>query len=830
MQRKSLGVKKARLFHDAAETSAPPSRSHSSAPPAQSLFASPFLSSLTNGSDHLPLDRLRIAPPAAPSVHTLQPTTAAILNPFAVTRSTTLSAAAAAAPPSTLHRLTRALSKPLCPLFSSTPPIEPSLSLRDKRKRSLSNELHVDHSALRLSTSHSLSTLQKPSTADPTSADGSELADNRHFSYASCSSSFLPSSTASASSSTRKSLPSAPRKKRTQPQRKPKPSCADDSQQPRSFIDITTSPDSSEAPALDALHPIASSSALLPIARLPPQDRLGVLGSGVQLLFSSQGSQEEVTSQPDDAIVYDTSQEPDDGDCLTQEVEPRVQAPPNPLHVPSPFLTFAAPPLHTVTRQPSLLSALVRSSSVASASALSQLDDFCTPLDQPVKERSDEERALDILNARQKLMATSLSSSSSSSCSSAGPPPAPVSVNVFLPYSLRHSPSLDPFPSTLSPSTSRLLTDFLVLRIVGEGSFGCVLQCRHRLDGSLYAVKRSKRVMGGKGGIHELRECWAMSAIMQAGAAPASLLRYHGSWWEDGQLHIATEWCDGPTLAHTLTRPHSDEEVRVMLLQLATALHHLHRLGMAHLDVKPDNILVLAAPLASPPCSPAVYKLVDYGLVHGLSSQPQVLEMIGDRRYMPAYAVEREDECEGVEKVDMWALGLVALEMRLGRRLVDDEREEVKQGRLQVMEGVGGRLGEVLRGMLVVDWWRRMDAEEVVRRLQEEEGREGVEGRGGGVGVGGGGWVRGEGGGVGGRGGGVAGEGGGEREGEGRGQGACVSARAVRAAGAETHAAPADMKVTCRAQLPPLSLPPLPGGPVLALPMAPCHLASERRQ
>ena len=451
-------------------------------------------------------------------------------------------------------------------------------------------------------------------------------------------------------------------------------------------------------------------------------------GSGVQLHFSSQGSQDEATATESDlAIVYD-SQEPDDDPSLTPEA---IAALHQPINLPAgshPSLSLNAPSLHPVTHQTSLLNALARSSSIASAVSLSQCEDYCTPLDQPVKQRSDEERALDILNARQKLMAACSSSSSSTS------PPAPVSVNIFLPYPLRHSPSVDVFPSTLPPPTSRLLTDYVVLRVVGEGSFGCVLQCRHRLDGALYAVKRIKRVMGGKGGLHELRECWAMSAVMAGGMTPPSLLRYHSSWWEDGQLHIATEWCEGPTLAQTLTRPHSAEEVEAMLAQVAAALRHLHRLGMAHLDVKPDNILVLS-PSPPIPLSPPLYKLIDYGLMHPLSSHPQSLSSIGDRRYVPAYAVEHEDDAEGLDRVDVYGLGVVGLEMWLGRRLDDGERGEVRQGRVDWVEagggeggGLRGRLGEVLGGMVVVDMWQRMDADDVVRRLQVDDEGGGVGG------------------------------------------------------------------------------------------------------
>ena len=45
-------------------------------------------------------------------------------------------------------------------------------------------------------------------------------------------------------------------------------------------------------------------------------------------------------------------------------------------------------------------------------------------------------------------------------------------------------------------SNSRFLTDFEQLGKLGEGEFGQVFKCRHRIDGCLYAVKRYKKSRG----------------------------------------------------------------------------------------------------------------------------------------------------------------------------------------------------------------------------------------------------------------------------------------------------------------------------------------------
>src|ERR1051325_4653596 len=90
-----------------------------------------------------------------------------------------------------------------------------------------------------------------------------------------------------------------------------------------------------------------------------------------------------------------------------------------------------------------------------------------------------------------------------------------------------------------------------------------------------------------------------------------------------------------------------------VILQTASALHHIHHLGIVHLDLKPSNILVSEAGKA---------KIMDFGLA--IESR-QVLDrqIRGTLQYM-APEVLRQDRVDS--RADLYALGMTLYETVTG--------------------------------------------------------------------------------------------------------------------------------------------------------------------
>ena len=159
----------------------------------------------------------------------------------------------------------------------------------------------------------------------------------------------------------------------------------------------------------------------------------------------------------------------------------------------------------------------------------------------------------------------------------------------------------------------------------------------------------------------------------------------------DGRRYVVTDLVEGPTLAARLQQgPLPVGDIRALARSLAGALAHVHARGFVHRDVKPANILLEHG--RKP-------RLADFGIARALDGT--VATATGAISGTAAYLAPEQVRGEVVgPPADVYALGLVLIEARTGRREYPGGMVESATARLYRRPGVPAGLPPDLAALL----------------------------------------------------------------------------------------------------------------------------------
>ncbi|PSR75667.1 hypothetical protein PHLCEN_2v8958 [Hermanssonia centrifuga] len=211
--------------------------------------------------------------------------------------------------------------------------------------------------------------------------------------------------------------------------------------------------------------------------------------------------------------------------------------------------------------------------------------------------------------------------------------------------------------------------------LLGEGTYGQVYLVQHTATGTEYAMKvvpidRPMPAVICKGLINELLALEKMSnsrhavpfVLKPSSDSPARRWAWQST---QGYLHILTEYCPGGDLRDYKGQL-SAATLRLVLAELVIAIDNLHKMGIVHHDIKPDNVLVDMK---------GHCLLADYGGAKFLSDDGTVnLNIEEDVMSTLPYAAPEilSEDCDpdGMkyydEAVDWWALGATILTLVTG--------------------------------------------------------------------------------------------------------------------------------------------------------------------
>ncbi|MFO0603086.1 MAG: protein kinase [Polyangiales bacterium] len=219
-----------------------------------------------------------------------------------------------------------------------------------------------------------------------------------------------------------------------------------------------------------------------------------------------------------------------------------------------------------------------------------------------------------------------------------------------------------------------LLGKYKVVRVVGEGGMGAVLEAEN--------VRTSRRVaVKVLTGVDDAKATTATKRFVNEARAAAKLTHPNSvdvldlESDDSGALYIVQEFLVGETLHDRLLRERRLpwREALELMLPVMSALAEAHRKGIVHRDVKPENIfLTEAAP------GVVVPKIIDFGIARLAETDLRLTRndrVMGTPYYMSPEQAAGQRDLDG--QTDVWAVGVVLYEAITGALPFDGNNLEV---------------------------------------------------------------------------------------------------------------------------------------------------------
>jgi len=198
---------------------------------------------------------------------------------------------------------------------------------------------------------------------------------------------------------------------------------------------------------------------------------------------------------------------------------------------------------------------------------------------------------------------------------------------------------------------------------LGEGSYGKVETCINIFTDIEYAVKIIEKSPGLYSRCKVLKEI----EIYHLCRGHPNIIQMVEYFEEDDRFCLVFEKINGgPLLDQIQARIcFTESEASAIVRDLANAIKYLHNKGIAHRDLKPDNVLCVNSE------SPCPVKLCDFDLCSQANidiSTPNLLTPVGSLEYMAPEVVhtflidDYDDDDEDIsynKKCDLWSLGII---------------------------------------------------------------------------------------------------------------------------------------------------------------------------
>ena len=137
-------------------------------------------------------------------------------------------------------------------------------------------------------------------------------------------------------------------------------------------------------------------------------------------------------------------------------------------------------------------------------------------------------------------------------------------------------------------------TKYEIIKKLGEGGYGKVIQVESKSDNKYYAIKEIVIKDEIKDKIKDIKK----EADILSKFDHENIVKYYDSDLYEGKFYILMEYCEGETLRYFIDKNINNNELieenilSKIIIQICKGIKEIHYKNIIHRDIKPENIFI----------------------------------------------------------------------------------------------------------------------------------------------------------------------------------------------------------------------------------------------